>query len=446
LPALKIRYLRTGALKPNPGNPRIHSGKQIRQIADSIRTFGWTNPILVDAAGRIVAGHGRWQAAKLLGRESVPVIRLDDMTAAQRRAYLLADNKLAENATWDSALLAAEFNSLFALDLDFDVTITGFEMGEIDAVVRDDGAVDRDEADDVPDIDDSPPISTRGDLWRLGDHRLLCGDATHTGSFKWLMDGRLAQAVITDPPYNLRIAGNVSGLGSARHSEFPMASGEMTQAQFTDFLATVFRSLAAHSADGSLHYAFMDWRHLSEVLAAGEAAYDSLENLCVWAKANGGMGSLYRSAHELVFVFKKGKRAHVNNVQLGRFGRNRTNVWRYDGMNSFGPERDELLALHPTVKPLRLVEDAILDCTKRNGIVLDPFVGSGTTLIAAARAGRRGYGIEIDPKYADVTLRRFRKATQIEPVHAKTGRTFKDIEDEQVQSSRCPPSRSRTRK
>ena len=430
---LAINYQRVDALTLYARNARAHSEKQIRQIADSIETFGWTNPILVDGAGGIIAGHGRIEAAKLLGIEQVPTIRLEDLTPEQVRAYVIADNKLAENAGWDRELLAIELQGLIELDIDLDVTITGFEMPEIDILIGElDGDEEDDAADEVPEVGDGPPVTRLGDIWCIGKHRLICADALNPASYDQLLDGAKAQMIFSDVPYNVAINGHVSGLGMVKHREFAMASGEMTESEFTAFLATAFGNLAGHSADGAIHFIFIDWRHMGEVIAAGKDAYTELKNLCVWAKNNGGMGSLYRSQHELVFVFKAGTAPHINNVELGKHGRNRTNLWNYPGINSFGKNRDAELALHPTVKPVRLVADAILDCSKRGGIVLDAFAGSGTTLIAAEKTGRRGYGIELDPQYCDVIVRRLFAATKIAAVHAASGKNFTEIEQERA--------------
>jgi DNA modification methylase len=430
---LQVELREINTLRPRRGNPRTHTKKQLRQIADSIRTFGFTNPVLVDRDNGIIAGHGRVEAAKLLGKAEVPTIRLEDMTEAEIRAYVIADNRLAENAGWDRELLAIELQYLCELDLDFDVTITGFEMPEIDVLFGELQAAGSDPdkpdpADETPAVDDSGPAVTRpGDLWLLGKHRLICGDATDPAVYAGLLHGERAQMVFTDPPYNVPIAGHVCGLGSVKHREFAMAAGEMSEAEFTGFLSTIFGNLAAHAADGAIHYICMDWRHLGEVLAAAKGAFSELKNLCVWAKTNGGMGTLYRSQHELVFVFKSGKGPHINNVELGKHGRYRTNVWTYAGVNSFGRGRDQDLAMHPTVKPVALVVDAILDCSKRKGIVLDAFAGSGTTLAAAERTGRRGYGIELDPHYCDVIVRRLAKVAGLEAVHVETGKSFAEI-------------------
>ncbi len=429
---LEITHVPAAALRPYARNARTHTPKQIAQIAASIRAFGFNNPILIDRDGEIIAGHGRVAAAKTLGLETVPCVRLEHLTEAQKRAYILADNKLAEKAGWDREILAIELQHLTSLDLDFDVTITGFEIGEIDLLLgaSQTGDTTADPADEVPTVPAGPAVTRRGDVWQMGSHRLICGDATDPATYARLLAGEKAQMVFTDPPYNVKIDGHVCGLGAVKHREFAVASGEMTEAEFTRFLTTVFANLAAHANDGAIHYVCMDWRHLGEVLAAGRSTYSELKNLCVWAKTNGGMGSLYRSQHELVFVFKSGTAPHINNVELGKHGRYRTNVWSYAGANSFSATRDEDLAMHPTVKPVALIADAILDCSKRKGIILDAFAGSGTTLVAAERTGRRGFGIELDPVYCDVILRRLAKAAQVEAVHVETGRRFSDIADE----------------
>ncbi len=429
LEKLRIECRSLSELKPYENNPRTHSKKQIRQIAESIKTFGWTNPILVDADGGVIAGHGRLLAAQLLNLSEVPVIRLENMSDAQKRAYIIADNKLAENAGWDKDLLKLELGALLEIDLGFDISVTGFEMAEIDLIIGEDSSEgDTDPDDQVPEVSDGPAMTQSGDVWEIGPHRLTCANALDAQTYVSLLDGEKAQLVFTDPPYNVPIDGHVSGLGSVKHREFSMAAGELTGAQFTDFLGVAFGHLATHSEGGSIHFICMDWRHMGEVLAAGDGPYTELKNLCVWAKTNGGMGSLYRSQHELVFVFKAGSKPHINNVELGKFGRNRTNLWSYAGQNSFGSSREDDLKAHPTVKPVQMVADAIMDCSHRGGIVLDAFAGSGTTLLAAHRTGRRGYGIEIDAAYCDVILRRLWDATGIEPVQAATGEPFSERE------------------
>jgi DNA modification methylase len=423
----QITYRDPHELKPRARNPRIHSKRQIKQIAASIEKFGFVNPVLVDGSDEIIAGHGRADAAKLLGMRDIPTVRIDHLTPAQVRAYVIADNKLAENAGWDRKLLALELQEL-SVELNFDVSVTGFETAEVDLLVGELRGDAADEADHVPEVDRSvPAVCREGDLWHIGDHVLFCGNALRRETYERLLNGKRARMVITDPPYNLAIAGNVSGLGKIKHGEFAMASGEMDGSEFTQFLAITFEHLCSASVDGSLHFVFMDWRHMREVLDAAQPAYRELKNLCVWTKTNAGMGSLYRSQHELVFVFKNGTAPHVNNVELGRFGRHRSNVWPYAGVNTFGRERDANLAMHPTVKPLALVADAIMDCSKRGDIVLDAFSGSGTTLMAAERTGRRGFGIELDPYYADLTIRRLEEEHGLKAVHADLKRTFVSI-------------------
>jgi DNA modification methylase len=425
--ALKIVYKDPGQLKPRAKNPRTHTRRQIRQIAASITEFGFINPVLIDKADGIIAGHGRVEAAKILGMSDVPTVQVDHLTPGQIRAYVIADNKLAENAGWDRALLALELQEL-SVHLDFDVTITGFETAEIDLLIRDLDGDSPDDADEVPEIDrSSPAVSRPGDLWHIGDHRLLCGDALKTDSYMALLGGRTAQMVFTDPPYNVVIDGHVSGLGKVKHREFAMASGEMSSQEFTQFLKTVLMRLAEFSSDGSLHFICMDWRHMRELLDAAAKPYSEMKNLCVWSKTNAGMGSLYRSQHELIFVFKNGRAPHINNVELGRFGRNRTNVWHYRGATSFGKDRESGLEMHPTVKPVAMVADAILDCSRRGSIVLDAFAGSGTTLIAAEKTGRRGYGIELDCHYTDTIIRRFEEIFGLKAVHAESELNFRQL-------------------
>ncbi|MGE0736631.1 MAG: site-specific DNA-methyltransferase [Alphaproteobacteria bacterium] len=423
---LSVRYLSPAALKPYGGNARTHSPKQLRQIADSIRQFGFVSPILVDRGNGVIAGHGRLAAAKLLGMEKVPTVALEHMTDAEKRAYILADNKLAENAGWDPEILRIELQYLAGLDLGFDLTITGFSTPEIDMVLCGE-AEDRDDI--LPDLP-AKPVTQPGDLWLLGEHRLLCGDATQPAAFRRLMSGKRAQMIFVDPPYNVRIDGHARGLGRTRHREFAMASGEMTAEQFRDFLGNAFHLLARHSVSGAIHFVCMDWRHLEETLTAGKEAYAELKNLIVWNKANAGMGSFYRSKHELILAFKYGTAPHINNFSLGEHGRHRSNVWDYAGVSGFRQDRAEELLIHPTVKPIAMVVDAIKDCSHRGGIVLDSFLGSGTTLIAAERTGRIGYGIELDPIYVDVALRRWMDVSGGTPKLADSGHKYSRVAED----------------
>ena len=432
--ALHIDYQAVSTLAPAARNPRTHTKKQIQQIANSIRTFGFTNPILIDATHHVIAGHGRLEAAKLLELGTVPTIRLDQLTKEQIRAYVIADNRLAELAGWDQDLLALEFTYLNDLELDFDLTITGFETAEIDLLIESLEPTDDDPtADHIPENDPSvPPVSQPGDLFLLGPHRLFCGDAREDASFHQLMGEEKAQMVFLDPPYNVPIAGHAVGLGSIQHQNFAMASGELSEAEFTQFLHTLFQHLIDHSQDGAIHFICMDWRHLFEVLTATRSLYQELKNLCVWNKDNGGMGSFYRSKHELVLVLKHGTAAHINNFELGQHGRYRTNVWDYPGVNSFHEGRLDELAMHPTVKPVALIADAIKVCSHRGGIILDSCAGSGTTVIAAEQIGRRAYAMELDSQYVDTAILRWQAYTGHDATHAVTGCSFNAMRKERA--------------
>ena len=425
---LKLVYRDISVLKSRDRNPRTHTKRQIEQIAESIKAFGFTNPILIDDHNVVVAGHGRLEAAKTLDHKEVPTIRLSNLNKDELRAYVIADNRLAEKAGWDQEILAIELQSLSELELDFDITITGFDTPEIDILIcnLDADKEEGDDFDEIPEKTDSA-VTRLGDVWQIGPNRLICEDSTKAETYAHLLQEEKAQLIFTDPPYNVPINGHVSGLGKNRHREFSMATGEMSEAEFETFLSNVFENLTNHSDDGSIHFICMDWRHMGEVIAAGERHYSTLKNLCVWAKSNGGMGSLYRSQHELVFVYKSGTAKHINNVELGKHGRNRTNLWTYAGNSSFGKNRDADRAAHPTVKPVRLVSDAILDCSDRGAIVLDAFAGSGSTLIAAHKTGRLGYGIEIDPLYCDVIIDRLGQSFGLSAHLLKTGESFDEV-------------------
>ena len=429
MPNLQVEYLAISDLKPNPRNARLHSQKQVHQIAASITEFGFNVPVLIDSDKVIIAGHGRVEAARTLGMETVPVLRIDHLTNEQRRAFALADNKIALNSTWDLENLQLDMKELSALDLNFDLEITGFETAEIDLLI--DGATAPTKADpsDIIPEKQAEAVSRLGDLWLLGDHKLVCADACDKASYAELMDGETARVVFTDPPYNVPIDGHVGGLGAVKHREFKMASGEMSPAEFEQFLRTVFGNMAEVSVNGAVHFICMDWRHLAEVMGAAQGIYSGLKNLCVWNKNNGGMGSFYRSKHELVFVYKVGTDPHVNTVELGTHGRYRTNVWDYAGVNTWRAGRDADLEMHPTVKPTALVIDAIKDCSRRGDVVLDAFSGSGTTIIAAHKCRRKARALELDPLYVDVAIRRWQTFTGESATLAITGETFAEIAD-----------------
>ena len=413
-------------LTPYEGNARTHSRMQIRKIADSIRAFGFVNPILTGDDGQIIAGHGRLAAAKLIGLETVPVLALSHLTPAQRRAYVLADNRLAEEAGWDRDILAIELQGL--IDLDFDLGLTGFDLAQIDIILdeareADPAKASQEAADVIPALPAGPAITKSGDLWQLGSHRLICGDARDAVAIATVLGDARVDLIFTDPPYNVAIDGHVGGLGRIRHREFAMATGEMSMDAFTAFLRDALSPAVRYCEDGAIAFVCMDWRHMREMLAAGDAVFHALKNLCVWNKTNGGMGSFYRSKHELVFVWKVSAGVHVNSFGLGETGRYRTNVWDYAGANSFGASRDTDLAMHPTVKPVALVGDAIRDCSRRGDVVLDMFAGSGSTLIAAELAGRRARLVEYDPHYCDTIIARWEALTGKQAIHLPTGRT-----------------------
>ena len=400
------------SLRPYPRNARSHSKSQVQQIADSIERFGFTNPVLVSDDLEIIAGHGRAEAAKLLGMRSVPTIALSHLSEEDRRAYILADNKLALNAGWDTEILAIELQAL--IDVDFDMDVIGFSPAEIDMTLEAARDSDPDTLDAPEDVVPEVPEDTHrraGNLWRLGRHRLLCGDARKPEHYRALLGDERVDLLFTDPPYNVPIDGHVCGSGRIRHREFAMGVGEMSDGQFVAFLTDTLGAAAAVCRDGAIAYVCMDWRHMGELLAAGQSVFTEFKNLVVWNKTNGGMGTFYRSKHELIFVFKIGTEPHVNNFGLGDTGRYRTNVWDYPGISSLGASRSQELAMHPTVKPVALIADALRDCSKRGNIVLDCFGGSGSTLIAAEKTGRSARLIEYDPLYCDTIVRRWEQYT-----------------------------------
>jgi DNA modification methylase len=415
---LEVVYKAPAELVPDPRNARTHSKRQIAQIVQSIRAFGFTNPILADPKGNLIAGHGRLRAAKEMGLETVPVITLDGLTEPQKKALRLADNKIALNAGWDTEILKLELAELSLPDIDIDLGLTGFSPGEIDVVLS-----ESDDPDDevIPAVPETSRVQT-GDIWQLGEHRVACGDGRDAAFLQRLVgESERIDCAFLDPPYNVKINGHANAKG--RHREFAMASGEMSEAEFRTFLHDTLGACAKISRDGAVHFVCMDWRHMNDVTASVDGVYDDLLNICVWNKSNAGMGSLYRSKHEMVFVYRVGSESHTNNVELGKHGRNRTNVWDYPSVNSMRGSRRKDLALHPTVKPVAMVADAYCDVTRQNDLVLDIFLGSGTSLIAAERIGRRFRGLDIDPAYVDLAMQRWSDLTGKEPelIHREYG-------------------------
>jgi DNA modification methylase len=431
-----VEMLSPHGLRPADRNARTHSKKQIRQIADSIQRFGVINPIVADDRGRIICGHARAEAAKLIGLKHVPVIRPSHLSEAEIRAYMLADNKLAEN--WDREKLATELEELQIVlpEIGLDLEITGFGPAEVDSIMGDFGEDHGDPADEIPDLEDTA-VARKGDLFTLDRHRLLVGDARDPQVYVNLMQGETATMAFLDPPYNVKIDGHVGGRGRTKHREFACASGEMNYEQFVRFLQEALAGCARHTIDGGITYVCGDWRHAREFLEAGASVYDELKNICVWAKTTPGQGSFYRSQHELVFVYKRGQATHLNTFELGQHGRTRSNIWTYAGANAFRAGRMDELRMHPTVKPVALIADAMKDCSRRGSIVLDAFAGSGSTIMAAEQVGRRAFCIEIDPRYVDVAVRRWQRITRKDAILEATGQTFDELLAARTNPSMC---------
>jgi DNA modification methylase len=419
---LNPKLVPLAGLMPLGRETRKHPPQQVRKLAASLERFGFVLPILIDPEQRVVAGWGLVLAARQLGLTEVPAVSITDLSEAELRTLRLALNRITEDSTWDREALTIELSEILELAPEIRLELSGFEMGEIDALL-DGGGLD--EEDELPPIEDgAAPVTRLGDLWLLGEHRVLCADALQTESYARVLGTEKAEMVFADPPYNVAIDGHASGLGAVKHADFAMASGELSSAEYESFLKTSLGHAAGYSIDGAIHFVCMDWRHMKEMLAAGGDIYTELKNLCVWNKSNAGMGSLYRSKHEFVFVFKVGTAAHINNVSLGRHGRHRTNVWDYVSQNALNGTSKSKLALHPTVKPVAMIADAIRDCSNCGGVILDPFGGAGTTLIAAERTGRRAFVIELDPIFVDASIERWQRLTGGTVRHADSGRPF----------------------
>jgi DNA modification methylase len=422
-----------------PQSVRTYASGAIKKAARFIETFGIRIPILVDTERNVIAGEIWALAAKSLDLPEIPALFAEGLTPSQLKAYRIGIERIPELGGWDDQALGEMFKEFSAASLDFDIEITGFSMPEIDGLIGKLGAPGNDDSDDPTEFADGTPVTKPGMLWHAGKHRVLCGSSLEVASVQALMEGLKASVAITDPPYNVRVEGHVGGKGSVHHREFAMGSGEMSDDEFIQFLETITGLLRDFSVDGSLHYIFMDWRHSHHLLEAGQRSYSELKNIIVWVKSNAGMGSFYRSQHELVFLYKKGKASHRNNVELGKHGRNRTNVWNYPGATGIdgrSTEEGHLLGMHPTVKPVHMIADAILDSSARGDIILDAFLGSGSALLAAERVGRRLYGIEIDPRYVDVAIRRWQRQTGEAAIDSATGLTF----DQAVELSADPAS------
>jgi DNA modification methylase len=428
-----IEWARIETLRPNPKNPRTHPKRKVKDLANAIKAVGFIGVVVVDETGMILAGHARHAAAKLLGMKTVPTLCVKGLSDELVRAFVLADNKFSERAGWNRELLAAELDELSILlpSVDLEISLTGFELGEIDILLADVGEEKPEPEDRLPPTA-GPAVTRPGDLWVLRKHRVLWGDAREVSNYARLAKDESAAMVFADPPFNVRIGGHVQGRGRAHHDEFAFASGEMSAGAFRSFLSTSLGSAAGAFRDGAIHYVCMDWRHIDTLMSVGREIFGDMLNLVVWNKTNPGQGSFYRSQHELIGVFRVGDSPHQNNVELGRHGRNRSNVWTYAGVNSFGAGRDELLAMHPTVKPVALVADAVRDCTSKGDVVLDPFLGSDTTLIAAEKISRRCFGLEYESAFVDVAIRRWQADASADAILEGDGRTFDEIAAERL--------------
>lgn len=393
-------------LKPNKNSARLHNAKNKQALKNAVQHYKILNPPMIDQNYNIIAGNLRYEVAKEIGLEEIQVIRIEHLTDDDIRAFIIAENKIAEMAGWDKEILKIELQYL--TDIGYDVELTGFDIAEIDLMIND-AVIENNSEDELPPDFEVEARSKFGDKWKLGRHLLVNGDSTERKFYEFLLEDEKANISFVDFPYNVKIQGNVTT--KKHHKEFHQASGEMTKAEFTDFLKTAMTFIKEFSTDGSIHFGCMDWRHIEEIITAGNSVFDELKNVCIWDKITAGLGSLYRSQYEMIFVFKNGTAPHVNNIQLGTYGRYRTNIWSYQGMHVSNPQAAELLKMHPTIKPVSLILDAILDCSKPNDLVLDNFAGSGSTLIAAEKIQRSARLIEIDPHYCDVIIHRFEKLT-----------------------------------
>ncbi|CAN5409960.1 DNA modification methylase [soil metagenome] len=413
-PDLAVSWVKPGSLTFYGRRARIHTKAKLKKLRRLISEFGWTSPLIIDENSMVLCGAGRLTVALEDAIDLVPVIRIDHMTEAQKRAYILADNRIAAEASWDKALLREELSGL--IELGYDVELTGFDTLEIDTMLSFDDVEASDDNVHLPD-DDAAPIARVGDLWQIGKHRVLCGDARDLASYERLLQGERAQLIFTDPPYGCAISNNVSGLGRVKHEDFVMGAGEQSLPEFAQtLLRPAFRCMAANASPGAIAFVCSDWRAAPYLHDAAQGVFHEQKNLIVFVKTNAGLGTFFRSQHELIFAFKVNPGQHINNFGLGEGGRHRSNVWTYAGANTFRKGRMQDLADHSTVKPKALVSDAIRDCSKRGGIVLDSFLGSGTTLVSCEMTGRIGRGIELDPKYVDVILRRVSAETGCEPL------------------------------
>lgn len=406
-------------------NPRKYTEEEAMRTAAALREIGCFLTVLVGKNSRVLAGELVVKAAMLLGAPQVPTIELAELSEPQAEALRIAHSQLNTYGRWDNVTLANKIDYL--VEFNFNTDSLGFKSGELDLIINPPGEAAPTEQEEVPEPLAGLAVTKPGDVVILGQHRLICASALEPATYQKLMTAEKAILIFTDPPFNVKIDGHVCGNGKIRHREFAMAAGEMTEDEFITFLSQVIMLMCQYSTNGSIHYICMDWRHIGDLLEAARQHYTEYKQLIVWNKDVGGQGACYRSKHELIGMFKNGTDKYINNFGLGETGRYRTNVWDYPGVNSMrGGRRDEL-AWHPTVKPLALVVDALLDCSNPGNIVLDPFMGSGTTLIAAEKTGRVCRGCELDPLYVDVAVRRWQALTGKKAVFEGSGLTFDEV-------------------
>ncbi len=414
-------------LKIDPLDPWKQNKEDIERAIPFIKRFsGDVLPVMIDADNNVVIGAAFVQGAKKVGVRSLRVVRQAFANPTERKLFSVAATKILNTGFWDGTALAEAMLEFEKSIEDFSHDLIAFPPGVLDKLIG--GAISSEGADNVPITKSLKPVSYIGQVWTARGHRIMCADSTDAEALAILMAGKLAAAALLDPPFGCPIKGFVSSTG--KHREFVQASGEMSEPELFEFFQRLCRAIAMILRPGALSYMFIDWRSLHLLLQAGQEVFGKLANLCVWSKDRGGMGSLYRSQHELVLVFRQPGAKHTNNVQLGKHGVNRTNVWAYPSAASSRKGREgDLLKSHPTPKVAEMIADAMLDCTFRGEIVVDTFIGSGTSLIAAERTGRLCFGMDLDPLYVDLAIRRWQAWTGEKAIDADTGRTFDDLAD-----------------
>jgi DNA modification methylase len=408
LPNLKLEEIVIADISDKGRKIRKLEQTHILEIMRSIQSLGFCSPILIGSGNGLIDGVSRVEAARRLGLDKLPCIHIGHLSNEEQRLLRLSINRLAEKGEWDLAELKLEFEELVIHGLSIETT--GFSLDQIDHVMLDNEVGETELGPISPEVGNEPKAVV-GDIYQLGPHRVICGDSTDPNVIKALINQvpeASVRMVLTDVPYNVPIAGHVT---QGNHPEFAMASGEMSDPEFQNFNRKWMGTCLPYVMDGGLLATFIDWRGLEHVHAAATSLGLDQLNLIVWSKTNGGMGSLYRSQHELFPIYKKGLETHVNNINLGKRGRYRTNVWTYPGASSLSSDARKGLEFHPTVKPSAMLEDALLDVTERGDLVIDPFLGSGSTLIAAHQTGRICYGVELDRHYVDLIVSRYEQLT-----------------------------------